>query len=1032
MSVDLATLGIRVDASQVNKADRDLESLEKTGRKVENTAANLGNALRNAFVGIGLAAVTKQAIAMADAYSGMQGRLSLVTKGTAELGVVTERLYEISQRSRGSFEETSNLYAKLAQSTSELKVNQSDLLNVTETISKALIVSGAAASESEGALRQLGQAFASGALRGDELNSIMEGTPRLARAIAEGMGISIGQLRAFGKEGKLTASSIFDALISQQQVIEQEFARMPTTVGQSFVLLGNSMLKFVGQANETLGVTIMLADGVKFMAENLDAAVPILGAVAAIFALSLAPALNAVLLGALAATEAFLANAAAATLNSLAMVRLSASISLTGTVMGAATTAVRGLTAALVALSGLALVAFLTAAAGAIMYFKATTLSAAEATSMAEKSSRSYVGALTSLAEYQKKAGIATTETNKAIDAALGITKLTTSAADAAAGAALRRAAAERQLTIDILNRAAAEARADGEKLQTSARNKRWSANASGASAIMVESFGPLAGVFGMDADKDWANSAASNRDATTDSNFATQAFRRSADLSRRAVEAGNAPLTPLAATPTTAVVDKDKDKTKAKTEEERALERATDAAKEYSAQLDIETANMGKSAIEQQRMATARAAALAPTKELRDAIEASGKAWEDATRKFETDKLVTQLKAANDETEHETNLQGKNALERERANAQRAVSVIMAEAEASGVDLNSEALKEETKRLLENAEARGQKLLAGEQADNLANTATDFADRMRDATDGIRGLFGETGDGIANLMNTWTEYGAHVAQIQADLANVQGEGAQAEAERARLNGELAQAEIDNYGNMLSSAKSFFEEKSTGYRVMQAAEQAYRLYQFAMAVQAMFFDTAETTSAVANSAVRVGVDTAETASSVAKSGVRAAADGVAAFAKTLASLPFPFNLAAGAVVIAALVGVGVAMKGKSGGSAGGATSAVKEEKPTSYTPFVDQNTYANDNVRGVRASGGPSIAPVASAPVGSNKPPIQVNFNGNISGSSPAETAQLVRDVVINELAPVILQDARQQSSDDMQNAATRQRLGNG
>lgn len=466
--------------------------------------------------------------------------------------------------------------------------------------------------------------------------------------------------------------------------------------------------------------------------------------------------------------------------------------------------------------------------------------------------------------------------------------------------------------------------------------------------------------------------------------------------------------------------------------EEERELQRATKAAESYIANLKEETAQIGLNTIQRHRYAVSIAEAAAPTEELKKQIRDAGQAWEDATIAEAQSQLVKTLREQNEEIAHEAALQGMNAREREVANAQREISIRLAEAEADGIPIATAAIKEQTDAIIANAEARGQLKLDAENAREFADAMGSVADRANDAAESIRGLFGTFGDAVADIMSQYADYEAFVAETNARIREIEADTslsyADQQREKARASEELAQAQIQHYGDMLTAAKGFFEEGSTGYKVMQAAEQAYRLYQFAMAVKAMFFDTAETTSAVANAGVRMGVDAAETASSVSKSGIRAAADGVAAFAKTLASLPFPFNLAAGAAVLAALVSVGVAMSGKGGSKGASASAAVAPEPtPTTYTPFISHDrpasspTGANDN----------RIAPPQYSNY--NQPQASktnvFDFSGaNFSGADPEAVKAAVKQG-IQEATPDILMDARQQTFEDLQQL-NRQKLG--
>lgn len=482
----------------------------------------------------------------------------------------------------------------------------------------------------------------------------------------------------------------------------------------------------------------------------------------------------------------------------------------------------------------------------------------------------------------------------------------------------------------------------------------------------------------------------------------------------------------------------------KGKTDAEKEYDRQVKASERYLKALQDETAEIGLNAMQTKMANVERAAveatskgATAETIALAASIRKAGEEWQAATNKFKTDELRKSLADSNEQIEFENSLIGKNVQERTVANAQREIEIRLRDLEREGYDINAESIQTETNALIANATAKGALALA---SDNARKAAEDYAqanNRIRDSMEDFGDLFGRQGEALSDIMSVWTDYGQHVLDVQARIAEAENQyGAQStEAREARARGaqELADAEVNHYGNMLSAAKGFFDEQSVGYKVLRAAEQAYRMYQFAMAVQAMFFDTAETTSAVANAGVRMGVDAAETTSSVAKSGIRAAADGVAAFAKTLASLPFPFNLAAGAVVLAALAGVGVAMsKGGGGGGATGtsAANAAKEEPPSRYTPFASHDTGTPDYLNHSRIS--PSSPVNSPAAVGMGNRSAVFDFSGaNFGNANPEDIKQTIRDTVNEEIVPLVLEDAKTQSREDLKQLS-REGLGSG
>jgi len=268
MPTDLAKLRIAIDTKDFKKAGVELDRLESKGSRAERTFSKLPAV----FTAIASSMAVREFIQYADTMKLVEGRLSLVTSSASELTKVQKELFDISQRSRVGFADTADLYARMARSTEALGYTSQELLSVTETISKSFVISGASAESANAAIIQLGQGFASGTLRGEELNSVMEQSPRLAQAIADGMDVTIGQLRQLGADGKLTAETVMNALSSQGDSIAKEFGKMPQTVGQSMTQMGNSILMLVGDFDSASGATDDLSQGISdlamFISEN--------------------------------------------------------------------------------------------------------------------------------------------------------------------------------------------------------------------------------------------------------------------------------------------------------------------------------------------------------------------------------------------------------------------------------------------------------------------------------------------------------------------------------------------------------------------------------------------------------------------------------------------------------------------------------------------------------------------------------------------------------------------------------------------
>lgn len=258
---------------ELKKITETAKQAEASTKSLTNSTTALSSAyssLRTAIAGVAIGVMVKETIQMADTYKSMSGRLSLVTKNTQELTTAQTELFKISQNTRQSYEETTGLYTNLATSMQQMGKSQKDILATTETVNKAIAISGSTTQQASAAIMQLGQAFASGTLRGDELNSIMENSKGLAQAIASGMGVPIGKLRELGAEGKITSQILAEALTKSADMINSKFEKMPVTVGQSMTQMENSLLLFIGKLDDATGASEGLSSSITGLSKDLD------------------------------------------------------------------------------------------------------------------------------------------------------------------------------------------------------------------------------------------------------------------------------------------------------------------------------------------------------------------------------------------------------------------------------------------------------------------------------------------------------------------------------------------------------------------------------------------------------------------------------------------------------------------------------------------------------------------------------------------------------------------------------------------
>ncbi|EEV2370512.1 phage tail tape measure protein, partial [Escherichia coli] len=194
-----------------------------------------------------------------DEWSSVNARLKQASQSSDEFSSSQKVLMDISQRTGTAFSDNAALFARSAASMREYGYSADDVLKVTEAISTGLKISGASTAEAGSVITQFSQALAQGVLRGEEFNSVNESGDRIVRALAAGMGVARKDLKAMADDGQLTADKVVPALISQLEVLRDEYAAMPETVSSSITKVENAFMAWVGGANEASGVTKTLS-----------------------------------------------------------------------------------------------------------------------------------------------------------------------------------------------------------------------------------------------------------------------------------------------------------------------------------------------------------------------------------------------------------------------------------------------------------------------------------------------------------------------------------------------------------------------------------------------------------------------------------------------------------------------------------------------------------------------------------------------------------------------------------------------------
>lgn len=256
-------------------------SVTRTERSVSAMQGSLSS-LSNIAKGLAAALSVQQVAAWGNEWVTVNNKLANSVRATEQLADVTQRVFDISQSTMSGLQATATLYGRLERATRSAGTSTEDLIKLTSTINKGLAVSGATTEEASSTMVQLSQALASGVLRGEEFNSISENGSRLAVALADSLGVTIGQLRGMAAQGALTTEVVVNGLLKQGDAIAKEFANTTMTMGQAFTVATNNITKFVGESSSVQSTINVFNTGIVSLSQNLDAIGGVLATVATI------------------------------------------------------------------------------------------------------------------------------------------------------------------------------------------------------------------------------------------------------------------------------------------------------------------------------------------------------------------------------------------------------------------------------------------------------------------------------------------------------------------------------------------------------------------------------------------------------------------------------------------------------------------------------------------------------------------------------------------------------------------------------
>lgn len=256
-------------ASVAAAAKDEAAAATKRLQEQENMAQSVTNSLTSSVLRLAASYVSiqglKKAVDLSDSLVSMRARLDRMNDGLQTTQELETMIYQSSQRSRGSFTDTMGLVSQLGTMAGDAFSSSKEIVQFAEQLNKQLALSGASGSSAQAAILQLEQGLASGVLRGDELNSVMEQAPALAKSIADYMQVSVGELREMGSQGQITADIVKNALFAAAKDTNAEFEKTPMTWAQVWTVASNTAVRALDP----------LLTAINWVANNLNVAIPL-------------------------------------------------------------------------------------------------------------------------------------------------------------------------------------------------------------------------------------------------------------------------------------------------------------------------------------------------------------------------------------------------------------------------------------------------------------------------------------------------------------------------------------------------------------------------------------------------------------------------------------------------------------------------------------------------------------------------------------------------------------------------------------
>ena len=262
--------------TKTRQAQNTVNEFAQSQRSATRAANSLTGSIRNlagAFVGLqGI----RTLFGWSDQMTASRARLDMMNDGLQTTKELQDMIFQSAMRARGSYMETMGFVAKLGTLAGNAFSSNQEIVAFAEQINKQMVLSGTHTWEAQAAMLQLTQGLASGVLRGEELNSVLEQTPMIAQTIAKYMGVTTGEMREMASQGLVTAEVVKNAMFWAADETNAAFENMPLTWAQAWTMAQNIAIRALNP--------VLLAIG--FLANNIQIIGPLvlgLGAAFAVF-----------------------------------------------------------------------------------------------------------------------------------------------------------------------------------------------------------------------------------------------------------------------------------------------------------------------------------------------------------------------------------------------------------------------------------------------------------------------------------------------------------------------------------------------------------------------------------------------------------------------------------------------------------------------------------------------------------------------------------------------------------------------------